>query len=384
MSIFSKPKAPVAPVKVEERSIADWTKSASPETTIPNTGIAAFFAAVQLISNSIAQLPLVVKVDGTVDELHPYNTMFDNDLHNRFTFMKALCWDLLLRGKAFAYIAERKNGVATKLKYLQSSKVTVNYNDVLDILNFTSQQVKGVIQPKDMLYFYLNSSDGINGKAISSFADKILKLAKLTESQAESFVAGGGSLYGILTITGNPSQEEVEKIRYSWRQLHSGEGQTGIAILKNGMQYQAISSSAAEAQMLESREFGVLEIARLFNINPALLGDLSHSTYNSIEQATLEFLVHTLQPYITMVESEMRKKLCIGTNISIDLDETYLLRSDKASMASYLNSLVNTGIMTRNEARKQLGLPPVDGADALIVAYTDISQNTIGETENNK
>ena len=51
--------------------------------------------------------------------------------------------------------------------------------------------------------------------------------------------------------------------------------------------------------MLETREYNVVEIARFFNINPVLLGDLSHSSYNSIEDAQIEFTTHTLLPLIT-------------------------------------------------------------------------------------
>ncbi len=71
----------------------------------------------------------------------------------------------------------------------------------------------------------------------------------------------------------------------------------------------------------------------------------------------------------------------------IDLDELSILKADSQSSANYLAVLVQNGIITRNEARKQLGYQEIDGADEITVSYSDISQNTFGkssETEEDK
>ena len=54
----------------------------------------------------------------------------------------------------------------------------------------------------------------------------------------------------------------------------------------------------------------------------------------------------------------------------------------KEKQSKYLQTLVSTGIMTVNEARKVLELPQVEGGDKLIIAYTDINQNTINNKDN--
>lgn len=151
--------------------------------------------------------------------------------------------------------------------------------------------------------------------------------------------------------------------------------------IKGNMTYQSVGSSAAESQMLEARLFNVSEIARFFNISPVLLGDLSKSSYSTIEAAQLEFVQHTLYPFIVMFEEELNRKLCHRSNVRIDFDETFLVKSDKSVQANYLNTLVGGGIISVNEARASLGLNPIDGGDKLIIPYTDLSQNTIGETD---
>lgn len=153
-----------------------------------------------------------------------------------------------------------------------------------------------------------------------------------------------------------------------------------MAILEAGMSYQAISGNSKDSQLLETRLFNIQDIARFFCINPVLLGDLSHSSYSTIEASLLEFVTHTLYPYITLMENELTRKLIKPSekNLYVDLDDNFILKSDKTSQANYLNTLVAGGIMTRNEAREQLGLNPMEGGDELVIPYTNLEQNTIG------
>ena len=83
---------------------------------------------------------------------------------------------------------------------------------------------------------------------------------------------------------------------------------------------------------------------------------------------------------MTLIEEEINRKMLSAAereNIFIDFDENELLRTNKQSTASYLQTLTTAGIITRNEAREMLGLNRIDGADSLSVAFSDINQNTI-------
>jgi phage portal protein BeeE len=111
-----------------------------------------------------------------------------------------------------------------------------------------------------------------------------------------------------------------------------------------------------------------------------LLQDLSHSSYNTIEAAQLEFLTHTLLPYISLCECELNRKLG-DDKIWIDLSEEYLMTTDKNAKANYIKNLLSTGVICVNEARKMIGLPPIDGGDKHFVAFTKIEDNTIEGTD---
>ena len=153
------------------------------------------------------------------------------------------------------------------------------------------------------------------------------------------------------------------------------------------MKYQAVSSNSKDSQLLETRLFNVQEWARWFNMSPVMLGDLTKTSYNSIEQAQLQFVINTLFPYITMMEEELNRKLIIFSEkdiYHIDIKEEDIIKSDKNSHATYLTTLVNSGLITRNEARAELGYAPVEGGDELTVSFTDVNQNKINQSENNQ
>ena len=188
----------------------------------------------------------------------------------------------------------------------------------------------------------------------------------------------------MLTVQGQLTQKQKEDIRSSWNQAYNNGG-NGLAVLQGNMSYQPIQLSASDAQMLESRQYNVQDIARFFGISPVLLGDLSHSSYSTIEATQNQFLLHTLQPYISMIESEFNRKLLkpSESNLHINLDETALLKTDKTALASYYTQLLNSGVLCVNEVRKELGYSEIEGGDKHIIPYSKVNDNTINNNNVN-
>ena len=84
-----------------------------------------------------------------------------------------------------------------------------------------------------------------------------------------------------------------------------------------------------------------------------------------------------------MIENEFDRKLLSVSedNLSIVLETNEILRTDKQAQATYYTALINSGVLSINETRKELGYNGIgEDGDKHIVPFTDISQNTI---ENN-
>lgn len=353
--------------------------------------LSAVYAAVSLISNSIATLPIYVKQ--MKDNAHTilYNNkiqkLFYEMLQSKHTVIKQLVYDLLIFGNAFIYI-KREKGNPIKLIYLQHGDVNIDYRKELDLVQYNCSNHKAVpsiVKQEDMLHFARDTKDGIEGRGFLVFAADIIKLSGFTQKAAQDFFGSGCNLTGILQFKRPLKPGQQEQIRSQWMQIHSANG-GGLGVLEGDSEYIPIAQNSADSQMLETREFNISEIARFFNINPILLGDLSHNSYSSIEDAQIEFVTHTLLPIINLMEEEINRKLIKNSTQYIDFDENELLKGNKSTLANYYTSLVNGAIMTINEARRALDLNPIDGADDLIIPYTDLAQNTIGgiDEENEK
>lgn len=349
--------------------------------------ISAVYRATELISESVAMLPIKVKVTDKEHkeelENHPLNLAFENKygIMTRFNFVKLLIQSVILRGNGFAYIDRAEDGTVKALRFLESNDVNIFYKKGKEeSLYYTCNYIKGKIEPVNMIHLVKNSYDGVNGVSLISFASRSINLANSTENSANNFFKSGCNLSGVLTVQGQLTDRQKNDIRTSWNQAYTNGG-SGLAILQGNMEYKPIQLSASDSQLLESRSYNVQDIARFFGISPVLLGDLTHSSYSTLEAAQQEFLLHTLQPYIVMIEEEFTRKLTKPSekNIVINLDETAILKTDKAALANYYGALLDRGVICINECRKELGLSPINGGDKHVLPYTKLEDNIISE-----
>ena len=349
--------------------------------------LSAVYAALSLISNSIATMPIRVKQrkenQQTTVENHPVQKLFYNMLQTKHTVIKQLVVDLYLYGNAFMYI-KRKDGKPEKLIYLQHGDVQIDYKKEQELVQYNvcnHNSVPKLVKQEDMLHFARDTKDGVIGRPITCFASDIIDLYGFTQNAATEFFGSGCNLTGILQFKRPLKPGQQEQIRSQWMQIHGNGSFGGLGILEGDSEYIPISQNSSESQMLESREFNITEIARYFNINPVLLGDLSHSSYNTIEDANIEFIQRTLLPIINLLEEEINRKLITNTKQYVDIDETELLKGDKKTLAEYYSTLVSNGIITIDECREQLGFNAFnDGySNKILIPYTKISDNVINQ-----
>ena len=352
----------------------------------------AFFSAVSLISNSIASMGWKVKAkDDNIDVPEDFyvNHLFDYMNVKHFTAVKNMILDVILFGNGYAYIHRDKQGNPKSLEYLPNGKCTPVYNDFTRVLVYQIPNISTkAVEPINVLHLKMITYDGIIGLPLISFAGNTINVSGAAESTAQEYFKSGGMLRGYISSTA-PKLTDVQKeqIMSSWHKSGLGGG-TDIAVLPADCRYNPIVSNNREAQLIETRLFNVQELARWFQMSPVLLGDLSKTSYNSIEQSQLQFVLNTLRPYVEMMQDELNSKLISILDRSkfyIDIQEEDIIKGDKQSQVNYLSTLVDKGIITRNEARTALGFSPVEGGDELTVSYTDINQNKVNQnTESDK
>lgn len=343
--------------------------------------LSTVYRCVDVISDSVAQLPLEpYKVDEKGYKRkyveHPTYYLLNkepNSNMSRFTFMKTLITSVLLDGNGYALIERDDKGNATKLKLIPSELVTVSRVDPLkEKIMYNVVGINQLIEPVNMIHILNFSYDGITGISTLQHARNTLGLASDSEAHAEGFFKGGANLAGIIKVQSSLTPKQKLDIKESWQATFSPITGTpnGVAVLEGNMDFQPITVNPADAQLLETRQFNVIDICRFFGVSPVKAFDLSKSSYSTVEATQLAFLTDTLNPLLEKIELEFERKLykpSERSTIDVRFDTSVLLRADKASQASYYNTLFQIGVITPNEIRKALDLEPLDNGDKSFV-----------------
>lgn len=347
--------------------------------------LSSVYRCVDLISSTVANLPLnVLYIDkkGNTREQknHRLQKVFDNMVMTRYNFMKQIISDVLLKGNAYCYLKRNEQGDVIDLVYINPNDVMVNWNKQKQELYYQIPFLSKVkkIEAFDIIHLQNNSNDGIHGQSVLSFAARQLQIAHGAENSAKQiFQSGGQPARGVLSTLSPISKAQKQQLAANWTQ-----SQNGVLVLGGDMKFTPLSSNAEEMQLLDSRKFNAIEICSFFGVPPELLG-LGNKSSN-VEDLMNLFLTTTIQNYISMIEHEFSRKMFSPQSqgrYKIDVDENNLLRLSKSQQANYYSTLLQNGCLSINEVRHALSYEPIKDGDKHIIAYTDIEQNTINNSD---
>lgn len=360
-------------VPKEERSWALGLgyNSISTYQTTQSMRLSAVYAATNMISNSCALLPIkIVRYNGDRKEeikhsLYDMLNLHPDGKHNHFNWMKLLIESVILRGNGYAYIVRDDKLNVVSLELLNP--------DYVQPMPQTDGTVKYLVAGMDkavdainMIHLFQHVDQEFNGISTIKFADMAIRASYDAEEHSDNFFKSGAGLMGVLKAQSPLTADQKKQIADSWEKSINHTRGGGVAILPQGLDFQSISVSPEDSQLLETRQYNVVEIARFFNISPVKLFDLSHVSYSTLEQTSLSYLQDTILPFTQLMEDEFNKKLFkpsqVG-NIGVDFDFSVLIQTDKKSEAEYYRTLITNGVISINEARNKLGLTPVEGSE---------------------
>lgn len=379
MGIFNrfrnKPEKQVINSTPEERalSIALGFNSVSNFQTSQSMRLSAVYAATNMISNSVALLPMkVITEDGGIrrEINHPLKRVLNlkpNNKYNHFNFMKMLIESAIIKGNGYALIERDENLNVVALHYIDSDWVT----PIVQVDGSVKYLVNGIdyaIDAINMIHIYQHLDSTHRGISVIKYADMVLQGTHAAEEHSGQFFKSGAGLMGVLKSNAPLTNEQKKQVAESWRMSISNTKGGGVAILPQGLDFQPIAISPEDSQLLETRKYNVVEIARFFNISPIKLFDLSNVSYSSLEQTNLSYLQDTILPYTQCLEDEFNLKLFKPSEVGkmmIDFDYSVLIQTDKTTEAEYYSKLLTNGVLTVNDIRSKLGFEPSaeQGAD---------------------
>jgi len=362
-------------------------KAVNERTAMQTTAV---YACVRILAESVAGLPVHIyqyKDDGGQEKVtgHPlYYLLHDepNPEMTSFVFRETLMSHLLLWGNAYAQIIRDGRGRVLALYPLLPNRMDVDRAANGEIF-YTYRRDSGesrinpesgtvTLRRDEVLHIPGLGFDGLVGYSPIAMAKNAIGMALATEEYGATFFANGANPGGVLEHPG--VVKDPQRVKDSWNTAYQGSKNAHrVAVLEEGMKYHQVGIAPEEAQFLETRKFQLNEIARIFHVPPHMIGDLEKSSFNNIEQQSLEFVKYSLNPWVVRWEQSLQQSLILPSEKSalyIKLNVDGLLRGDYSKrMTGYATARQN-GWMSANDIRELENMnriPAGEGGDLYLV-----------------
>lgn len=345
--------------------------------------IATCYRCVNLLSNSVANLPMqVMRTKGNlfvVDSSSRLNYLLNvqpDTSTNAFDFWVQVVQNVLLTGNA--YIVPFYNIVTLEVDRLVLCNsrcvmhdITYDRYTISDVTN----GVFGDFDETEVIHIKGLTLDGKNGLSVLTFARLTTSIAATGDGELLKRFANGGNVRGIVSndtsVRGFGEYQDVQLAKTAVDIDSKFSGGQHIVSLPGQVAFHQISLSSTDMQFLESRKFTVREICRFFGVHPSFVFDDTSNNYKSAEMANVAFLSNTLNPILRKIETELLRKLIapsLAGKRKFQFDRRGLYACDLDSRVKYQTQTIAAGIYTVNEWRKEENKEPVKGGDTVLVS----------------
>lgn len=338
-------------------------------------GITALWNGIHLIANALATCPLQLyrrtgnggNTEAREDPRYRILYRRPNRWQTAFSWRQMAQGHLLLRGNSYAQKIYRVNGQLDSLVPLHPTRMKIEIRDGEILYLYTRDDgTQRTFRAEEIQHTKGLSTNGIIGYCPVTTMRESLGAVIATDRYTAHFFKNNAQPAGVLKVATPINEAKAKENKERWKAAHSGENESGIAILDSGMEFQKIGFSAEDSQLLAARTFNVQEAARILNIPPHKLKDMSGSTFSNIEHQGIEWVVDTLQPWAENWEQQLDADLLSEreqSTLFFKFNLKALLRGDSAQRAAYMQARFNMGSLSPNDIRELEDEPPIEGGD---------------------
>jgi HK97 family phage portal protein len=327
-------------------------------------GVSAVLGAVSLLADSVASMPLrayIIDKNGKRVMRPLPDVISDPDPEsNTYELIHQIVASLALHGNAYVKIDRDRSGNMIGLVPLHPYQMQVLPTG--DMTGRRYLHLGNEMNREDMLHLrWFTPPQSLVGISPLNQTRNLVGLAIAMDRHLAQFYGEGGTPSSVLETDQKLTLDQARIIQGTWEATHRRHRKP--AVLSDGLKWRPITTSAADQQMIQTREQLIRDIARVFRIPSHLImasGD--NQTYQNVEQASLNFLTHTIAPWLRRIEIAMSKILDPGTDIAFDT--SVLLRVDALTRAKVNELNIKMGARTPNEVRQIEGMEPYAGGDS--------------------
>lgn len=314
-------------------------------------------------------MPLVAYKEGTktpqksplLRDPHPELTRFDLW---QLSYAQRCLW-----GNFYAQKVKARNGQVKYLYPLAPWNVRVGRAKPIEsnpsgkVFEITLDSGEKVARtPNEIFHIPGFGYDGLTGVSRVRLAAQGIGTALAAERYSGKLFGSGNLMSGILQTEQRLQPDQAEAIQARWKAKVSGLSRAHeTVVLDSGAKFQQLTMPSADAELLASRRFQVIEIARYFGVPPYLMMETEKSTSwgTGLEQQALGFVMFDLHPqWLAPTEQRIAKELTgPTTDVRYNLDA--LVRGDTAARTQFYNMMRTVGAFSANDIRDREDLPPI-------------------------
>lgn len=337
--------------------------------------IPAYVSGLRLLAETMGSLSgkMISKTETSItvlrrDSRHRLVFRKPSQIMNAVVFWETATKYAVHRGNFFAVIVRDRDMRPIEFVPVHESRSV----KVIESENRLFYQIQGIaeILPSDYVLHLKGLGDGRIGIGAIEYAATTAGITLATQKNQAKFFKSGSKLQGYITHPKQLKKESLEKLRTSWHDIYhaEGDGKNLTAFLDEGMEYKTISVTPEAAKYLETLKNGYYDIAAILRVPPHMIGLMDKTSFNNVEQQSLEFVKYSLLHWVRRFEMELwdkclteREKESDEIQFKFNLDT--LQRGDYKTRMEGYRSAIQNGIMSQNEARALEDMAPFPGGD---------------------
>jgi HK97 family phage portal protein len=331
-------------------------------------GVSSVLSAVSLLADSVASMPLrcyEIGKDGKRTMKPLPKVISDPDPEsNTYELIHQMMSSMALHGNSYIHIDRDRRGDMIGLVPLHPYQMQVLPTG--DQVGRKYLHLGNDIDRENMLHTrWFTPPQSLVGISPLNQTRNLIGLSIAMDRHLAQFYGEGGTPSSVLETDGKLTLDQARVLQGTWEATHRRHRRP--AVLSDGLKWRPITTSAADMEMIATREQLIRDIARIFRIPAHLIGATGDGqTYQNVEQGSLNFLIHTIAPWIRRIEISLSKLLPEGEDLTFDTSS--LLRVDALTRAKVNELNIRMGARTPNEVRQIEGMEPYDGGDQFVQA----------------
>lgn len=349
----------------------------------------AVFACISLLAADISKMPIksIIQDDNGIwveNKRGKYNDLIrrPNNYQNRMQFVENWILSKLIRGNTYV-LKQRKGGPGSAVERLY----ILNPDLVMPLVSESGEVYYQLTQDNlaDLPQSITVPASEIIHDRFNCFFHPLVGLPPLfacglaaanglsIQRNSSEFHVNQSRPSGILVAPGPITNEKAKEMKESWEANFGGKNKGRIAVLGDGLKFEPMQMTAIDSQLVEQLKLSGEMVCSVYHVPPYKVGIGAMPSYNNIQALNSEYYIQGLQSHIESIELCLDEGLNLQSNVGLEFDTEVLLRMDSQTQATVMKEQIASGILSPNEARKKINMPPVPGGEFPLIQQQNYS-----------